>query len=86
MSKPAIFKVGGALVNAQGQPVNEDGRVIGTPSAPVAGDDVRVRELEAELAEAKASALPANARERLIAVKGVGEKLADEILAVLKAE
>lgn len=34
---------------------------------------------------APSPSLPADARERLIAIKGVGEKLADEILEALKA-
>lgn len=35
--------------------------------------------------EAAPAGLPADARERLVAIKGVGEKLADEIIAALSA-
>lgn len=35
--------------------------------------------------EAAPAGLPADARERIVAIKGVGEKLADEIIAALSA-
>lgn len=70
-----------------------------TGEVPVDGDDpeslkVRLSEAEKQLQEAQAqvkalesasTGLPTGARDRLIALKGIGEKLADEILEALNA-
>jgi DNA-binding transcriptional MerR regulator len=47
----------------------------------LAAAQARIAELEGSALPADASVLPADAREKLIAIKGVSEKLADEILA-----
>ncbi|MDV6376375.1 hypothetical protein, partial [Deinococcus arenicola] len=61
-----------------------NGQVL--PQAVAQGFDdlhTQVQTLEAELAQARAGALPADARQRLIDIPGVAEKLADKILAAL---
>ncbi|WP_034383001.1 hypothetical protein [Deinococcus sp. YIM 77859] len=74
-----------------GVEVDANGKPVGSTPAPdtqdvarlIAANEQLARDLAAARA-AQAASLPADARERLVAVKGVGEKLADEILAALR--
>lgn len=88
---PVFFR-DGKLVNGKGQEVDKNGKVKEAEASASADSDVvaaltqerddalaRVKELEGQ------ALLPADARERLIGVKGMGEKLADEALSALKA-
>lgn len=74
-----------------GVEVDANGKPAGSTPAPDTQDVARLiaanEQLTRDLADARAAqaaGLPADARERLVAVKGVGEKLADEILAALR--
>lgn len=91
--KTPTFWLGGVEVGPDGRPANAptpttqdsaDVQDLLTANADLKADlDKVTKELDALKASAGA-ALPEDAHARLVAIKGVGEKLADEILAALQ--
>lgn len=79
------FLRNGELVDANGKVAGEEQAPGAADAGEVEGLRQEVANLKSELAQAQAAALPEDAHARLVKVNGIGEKLADQALAALKA-